>query len=357
MTPQEIKEYIYNNEKIRYILEQLNMHHIMLHKSNKSYYSCGMPDGDNIKSTIIYINTYLKVDAYTRDIKDNYGKSDIISLICFIKQIYFSQALKWICEKLDLDYYKDITVDLPKSLQITKMLLSMEQKNNDIEDEKIKPINEKILLYYKNYVNDLFKKDGIDYLTQQYFEIGYDQQTNRISIPIRDELGTLVGIKGRLLKEELNEDEQKYIYIEPCAKTKICYGLNLSLQYIQNEQVVIVVESEKSVMKLWQNGIYNCIAIGGHDLSKIQVEKITRLAIKEVIICYDEDVARNKNNKIDYNYYIKEINKFIPQQYISVMIDENKEILNNKESPVDNIDKFKLLYDNRKDLNYLKNKI
>jgi len=327
MNAQDIKEYIYNNNKVKYILIELNMHHIKLHRTNKTYYSCGMPDGDNINSTIIYLNEYLNVVAYTRDIKDRYGNSDIIALICFIKKIYFSQALNWICKKLGLDYYKDTTIELPKSLQITKMLLSMTISNQDTENEKIKPINEKVLTYYKNYVNDLFKKDGIDYITQQYFEVGYDDQTDRITIPIRDELGTLVGVKGRLLKKDIDKEEQKYIYLEPCAKTKICYGLNLSLQFIQEKQEAIIVEAEKSVMKLWQQGIFNCVAIGGHDLSKIQVEKITRLAVKEVILCYDEDVARLENNKIDLTYYKEEINKFIPQQNISIMVDINKSIL------------------------------
>ena len=356
MTPQEIKEYIYNNEKVEYILEKLNMQHIILHRSNEIYYSCGMPDGDNIKSTIIYINSYLNVTAYTRDIKDKYGKSDIISLICFIKKMYFSQALKWICEQLGLDYYNDITKEMPKSLQITKMLLLMKSYGNDIEDEKLKPINEKVLSYYYNYVNDLFKNDGINYMTQKEFEIGFDGQSNRITIPIRDELGTLVGVKGRIFKENLDEEDQKYIYLEPCAKTKICYGLYKTLKYIQQKQKVIIVESEKSVMKLWQEGIYNCIAIGGHDLSRIQVEKITRLAVKEVIICYDEDVSRNKDKTINYDYYKKEINKFIPQQYISVIIDKNRTILNEKESPADDIEKFNKLYNLRINKNDILNK-
>lgn len=109
-------------------------------------------------------------------------------------------------------------------------------------------------------------------------------------------------------------------------------------------------------MKLWQQGIFNCVAIGGHDLSKIQVEKITRLAVKEVILCYDEDVARLENNKIDLTYYKEEINKFIPQQNISIMVDINKSILSEKESPADDMEKFNKLYNERINKKYILNR-
>ena len=45
----------------------------------------------------------------------------------------------------------------------------------------------------------------ISYETQIEFEIGYDESTNRITIPIRDEISSLVGVKGRLLKEEISK--------------------------------------------------------------------------------------------------------------------------------------------------------
>lgn len=64
------------------------------------------------------------------------------------------------------------------------------------------------------------------------FEIGYDDVSNRITIPVRDEMGTLVGVKGRLFlkQEEMTEEEQrvKYIYLECCNRARLLYGLYLS---------------------------------------------------------------------------------------------------------------------------------
>lgn len=44
MTVAEIKEYIFDNDKIEYILEQIGMHEI---KRNDKYISCAFPNGDN----------------------------------------------------------------------------------------------------------------------------------------------------------------------------------------------------------------------------------------------------------------------------------------------------------------------
>ena len=44
---------------------------------------------------------------------------------------------------------------------------------------------------------------------------------------------------------------------------------------------------------------------------------------------------------------MNEINKFIEQQRVSVMVDISGDILDKKESPIDNIDKFKKMYENR----------
>ena len=79
-------------------------------------------------------------------------------------------------------------------------------------------------------LDKIFKDDNIGYETQLEFEIMYDLASDRITIPIRDELGTLVGVKGRSIVND--PDVDKYIYLEPCAKTKVLYGLYKTLPYI-----------------------------------------------------------------------------------------------------------------------------
>lgn len=328
------------------LLEQLKCHHI---KKHSNYITCGVPDGDNPSSVIVYTDTpNFYTIAYTRNIGEN-NKTDIFDLISYIrKEKYFPNNVKWVCDILNISYYNDDS-QIPQSLVFTMKYL---QDKGNIKSEceieyKNKPLDENILQSYLQLPNKIFTDDGISCFTQNEFEIGYDDLSCRITIPIRDEIGTLVGIKGRSI---LPDAENKYIYLEPCNKNKLLYNLYKAYPYIQSKNEIIVVESEKSVMKLWQNGVYNSVAIGSHSISEQQVKTIIRLEIQEVVICYDEDVFRC-DKTIDIEEYKKEVGKFISQQKISIMIDVNGSVLSKKESPADDINKFHLLYKNRIILN------
>lgn len=336
----ELKERIINDDKIIDILESLGMHHI--NPNNDKYISCGMPDGDNPKSTIVYKDN-LFVDAYTRNIEDSYGNSDIISLVSFIKETYFSESLKWICDICGYDYYGKVE----KKSRLATWLRDMSKvSTEEDDDEKLEPIKEELLKYYNRYVTDFFKNDGISYRTQNEFELGYDLMNHMITIPIRDELNFLVGIKGRLYKKNVKQGESKYFYIQSCAKSKILFGLNKTKPYIKRKNEVIVVESEKAVMQLWDMGIKNSVAISGHKLSKTQVQKLTYLNVP-IVLAFDQGAELGKDGKIDKKYYQNEFNKFLENQELYCMYDKSKNILNDKESPSDNPEKWAVLYENK----------
>lgn len=341
MDSQDLKEKIIIDDKIEDILENLGMHHI---KDRNEYYSCGMPDGDNTSSTVIYKDN-LNVTAYTRDIKDAYGCSDIISLVSFINGTYFSESIKWICDVCGYDYYGK---DKKKSL-LAEWVRNMWKvsKEGSSDDEKLEPISEDILKYFGRYGNPLFYEDGISYQTQWEFELGYDLNYHMITIPIRDELGILVGVKGRLFKKEIEEWEDKYLYIHSCAKSKVLYGLHKTKPYIKEQNEVIVVESEKAVQQLWTMGIKNAVAISGHILSKTQVQKLTHLGVP-ITLAYDEGAELGKNGKVDKKFYPNEFNKFLENQTVYCIYDKTKKILNKKESPSDCPEKWEVLYKNYK---------
>jgi len=346
MEVKELFSKIIKNNDIRKILENLKMHHI---DDKGDYYTCGFPDGDNTKSVVIYKDN-LWVNAYTRDVSDKYGYTNIISLVTFIKGLYFSKSIKWICDTCSYNYYEE-----PKSkTEMLKFLdyIYNEKSGNDkkTEDEVtyLKPIDEDILKYYGLYSNRLFLKDNIDLQTQFDFGLGYDLETHSITIPVRDELDTLVGVKARLYKEsyELENWESKYFYLIPCAKSKILYGLNKTMPYIKREGFAIVGESEKAVLQLWSYGIKNVVAIGSHTISKYQAKKLTYLGV-DIVLAYDQDVMFDENGKFNKKFYNKECEKFLDNQTIYCLVDEDG-ILKEKESPTDCYDKFKILYENRR---------
>ena len=342
MDSQNLKDRIIEENKIKDILLNLKMHSI---KDRGDYYSCGMPDGDNKSSTIIYKDT-LYVEAYTRDIKDEFGGSDIISLVMFIRKEYFTFAVRWICEICEFDYYER-DYEKPQFLSLLDEIYEMNSSGSCNEDDiPLRPIDENILKYYPSVKSKMFKADGISYESQIEFEIGYDWMENRITIPIRDEHNVLVGIKGRLNYKPLSF-ENKYIYIERCNKNAILYGLNKAYDEIKKTGIVYVAESEKSVMQAFSSGIKNVIAIGGKKLSQTQVKKLTHLGV-EVCLCYDDKANVKPNGETDVNFYKKQKDMFIDSVKVTAIIDKNNEILGDKESPFDNMDMWEELLSMKK---------
>ena len=327
-----LKEHILENNFIPTILEELGCHHI---RKKDGYFQCANPDGDNVTAVCVYENTNLTTINYTRDISN--GKNihtDLISLVEFYKNETFPYAVKWICDVLDIDYYSNLDEDLPKSLQLTKMLVEMQSVDTESETEKpLKPISEKILSYFKPYVNDMFNEDGVSYETQAEFEIGYDEFTNRITIPIRDDLGNLVGVKARYFYRQVPEDEQKFMYIEKCARSQILYGLYKTINFIKRAQRVFVTEAEKGVQQLYDKGYFEAVATGGSKISKSQIDKLTRLCVP-IIFVFDKDITKEELDDI--------ASRFIDGTEVYALIDTIG-ILNEKESPTDNISKFEQL--------------
>lgn len=343
MDTQELKERIIDEDKIELVLNELGMHHI---KNHGDYYTCGMPTGDNTKSTVVYKEN-LHVEAFTRNIKDQYGISDIISLVTFVRDTYFSDSIKWICDVCGYDYYGKEPIKSGVLQWINDMYKIHKEGSCDDDYEQLEPVDESYLKYFGRYGNPLFYDDGISYRTQWEFELGFDLQYHMITIPIRDELGSLVGVKGRLYKHVVSKKESKYFYLQPCAKNKVLYGLHKTINHIKEVNEVIVLESEKAVMQLWSAGIKNTVAISGHILSKTQVQKLTHLNVP-IVLAYDEGAEIGENGKVDKNFYPNEFNKFLDKQQVYCIYDRTKKVLAHKESPSDNIEKWHELYNNYK---------
>ena len=335
MDVQELKNYIYENKYVEQILDSIGCHHIKYHPSNE-YWSCANADGDNNGAIVIYDNEFLMCMNYTRQMVKGNRNTDLIDLVCYTKYLTFPQGLKFICEEIGISYYHDFEEDIPESFRILQMIADMNANITEEKEKPLIPISEHILSYYKPYVNNIFYEDNIDYKTQREFEIGFDEETNRYTIPIRSEIGDLVGVKGRYFYREVPENENKYIYLEPCSKSKILYGLHKTLEYIKAQGVVYVFESEKAVMQLWSYGYKNAVSTGGKTISRHQVELLVRLGVK-IVFCFDKDVEKSEYENIALMFPDN-----IPLFY---MFDEDN-LLDGHESPSDDSNKWQKLKEN-----------
>lgn len=320
MRVDEIKEYLLNNDLVESVLSALGCGYV---KNHGNYISAANPSGDNKQAIVIYLNENLTCVNYTRTIAKDKRSTDIFNLVMFCEDCTFPEALKWVCETVGLDYYQE-PEDVPESLQILKMLKQMSSDDSNEIRETLKPIPEQVLNYYLPYGNILFEQDGISLEVQKEFLVGYDPQSNRITLPIRSPIGDLCGVKGRLFGEP-DEYNPKYLYLMPVAKSEILYGLYENKEYIRNSNTLLIFEAEKSVQQCATNGIRNCVALGGKTISKTQAELIIRTGCTPII-------ALDKGIDIEEIYNVASIfPDNIPVQYIY----DADDILLDKQSPSD----------------------
>lgn len=325
MKSSDLKEFIVENEHVDTILEDLGCGNIV---KRGEYYSCSNPDGDNKQAVIVYLNENLTTINYTRNITKSKRCADIFDLVAFYKDCSFPEALRYVHELLGLDFYQE-KEEPCEFLQIIKMLKEMRTGGDDTDNEPVKPIPEEILSYYLPYGNVMFEDDSISLEVQKEFEVGYDPQSNYITIPIRDSLGTLCGVKGRYFGTP-DEYHSKYTYIEKCNKSRIIYGYWQNKEHIKNSNYLFIVESEKAVQQCATFGIRNVVSTGGKTISKYQVELITRTGCTPVF-AYDQDVQKDELEDI--------ASMFIDGINVYAIIDTDN-ILNEKESPSDDYGKW-----------------
>lgn len=331
MDIRDLKQEILNRELISDILSEIGCHHI---QDRGEYYSCGNKDGDNPRAIVVYKNEYISCTNYTRQIAKNGRSADIFDLVAYAEDCSFVEAMKFVCNIAGIDYYGENT-DIPESLQIIKLLKQMSIGEDDEDNIPVKPISEKILSYYLPYGNKMFENDNISLEVQQEFEIGFDPLSGYITIPIRDGLGALCGVKGRYFGVP-DERHTKYTHIEKCNKSKILYGYWQNKDYIKNNKYLFIVESEKAVQQLATMGIRNTVSTGGKTISKHQIELIIRTGCTP-IFAYDQDVSADE---------LKEISKMFMEGIDVYAIIDEENILDEKESPSDDSGKFQYLVKN-----------
>lgn len=332
MQVNELKEYLLNNELCEDVLTALGCGHV---RNRGEYISASNPDGgDNKQAITLYLSENLNCIDYTRQISKTKRATDIFDLVAYFKQCTFAESMKWVCDTVGLDYYHEPD-DVPESLKIIRFLKEMSTGSDDEDNTPLKPISEDVLRYYLPYGNKKWEDEGISLETQREFNIMYDPQTDYIAIPIFDSIGSLVGIKGRYFGIP-DEYHSRFTYLEKCNKSKVLYGYWQNKEFIKNNKYIIVVESEKSVLKLAEYGYRNVVSTGGKTISKHQVELITRTGCIPMF-AFDEDVKENELEDI--------ANLFIDGVSIYAVIDRDG-LLEEKESPMDRQDVWRELYKN-----------
>ena len=281
-----LKKYIKDNDLTVPILEELNCDIFI---NNENYVSASLPDrfnSDNKGNIHIYKDSLVS-RIWTRSVK-----GDIFNVIAYVLDCESFEAKNWVIETFKI---KQDVANYRKKKPVNQWLKMLHSRKKYCG--KNEAIDESILLDYE-YVNSVpFLEDGISEPTQIEFEIGFDLDSKRFTIPIRNEDGQLVGVKARRVPKTHGVcasimPESKYIYIERMDKSLEVYGLYKTKPHMIETKKIFLFESEKSVMQAWDFGYKNTGAFSGSDISPIQGKKVRQIKTTsgaDIYIGYDSD--------------------------------------------------------------------
>lgn len=317
-----IKKYLSENRKI--VKDILNYFKYKDINDRKEEIRCSKPNGDNPTSVRVKLNEYMSANDYSLAYK-----GDIIGLIALHKNMKYGEVINVIKLMINNKLVKE-----EKKTELFDGFFDevyVEYKYNLVTYDKT------ILNKYDSCWNMMFLKDNISVKSQMFFNLGYDKESNRLTIPWFDFEGNLVGIMGRI--NDNKKTKYKYLPLISFPKHFYLFGLYQNKEYIKKSKEVYIFEAEKSVMLGHSLGYKNFLALGGNSICEKQVEQILKLGVSEIILCMDEgldtEIIKKDIQTIKSCCFMREIkigfiydkeNKYLPKGSKTSPIDLGSDI-------------------------------
>lgn len=144
------------------------------------------------------------------------------------------------------------------------------------------------LLSKKNYGTDLLDEIGLININNGNI---YDFFTRRITFPLWDKDGHIVGFSGRIYRGE--KETSKYMNSKETKifkKGETLYNYHNAKEVAKREKEIIVVEGFMDAIRVSSSGIKNVVALCGTAMTKEQINLLKKLRGR-VILCLDNDNA------------------------------------------------------------------
>jgi DNA primase len=150
-----------------------------------------------------------------------------------------------------------------------------------------------------------------------------DKFRNRLTWPIRDISGDVVGFGARKLASDEEDQGPKYLNTSETPiykKSQVLYGLDMAKKEIAKKRQVVIVEGYTDVMAAHMAGITTAVATCGTAFGADHIRIIRRLLMDddafrgEVIFTFDGDAAGQKAAMRAFS----EDQKFVTQTFVAV---------------------------------------
>lgn len=167
----------------------------------------------------------------------------------------------------------------------------------------------------KEYIKMLYSEEGrearqylknryISVATAKFWELGYSpydfvpecykdsdvtfykKMHGRITIPVYDSNGNMIGISGRAIDPNVKPKYMHYVF--PTRST--LFGLWQNKKDVVRENAIVFAEGQFDIINAWQNGLRICVCTFGAHFSEVQYAIASRYT-NRINVMYDQDQA------------------------------------------------------------------
>jgi DNA primase len=243
---------------------------------------------------------------------------DVFSFLEEIESVDFKEALKILAEKAGVDlsqYSFSQSSNKSRSLEILELATKFFEKQlwegagkekildylrkRGLKDETIKEFRlgyapnvwrslQEFLMPRGYSANEILKSG----LLVENKGSQYDRFRDRITFPVRDTIGKVVGFSARVAPGG-DETQAKYVNTpetDVYSKSKILFGIDKAKAEIKDKNYVLIVEGNMDMIASYQAGIKNVVAVSGTALTNEQLETLKRYT-ENVKLLFDMDKA------------------------------------------------------------------
>lgn len=201
--------------------------------------------------------------------------------------------------KIPEQHFKDVVKKTAEVFGISIEGMAFEERKNNVQHE---------LQYWLMYMNsknkeenhlyDLHRLGRFDSISHyrdfseesiNKFGLLYSTDYNRVTVPIYNEEGSLIGASLRKVDEE---EKIKWMHRPKGIDTgSVLYNLNNVLQEMEPSEefpTVYLTEGAFDVIKCYQLGVKNVVAVFGSHLTSVQEELLLKHFVN-VVLAYDND--------------------------------------------------------------------
>jgi DNA primase len=156
------------------------------------------------------------------------------------------------------------------------------KKKKQVEDE-VQYVDDSILEEYRRTHPYVYQRKLTDKVVE-YFDIGFDRESNAITIPVHDLQGRVVGIQRRTVVGKNFANDSGF------DKGRYLYGLYQVYKNLSWIRELYITEAPIDALYLWTFRI-PAIATMGVRITEAQLKLIEQIPIRKIITAFDNDEA------------------------------------------------------------------